>query len=69
MPFQWLRSSGARNIVRLLLKRVIKMVSLLLKRGEYFAGISTVLVTENECFHVKKETTRQCAYSVFATKH
>jgi hypothetical protein len=63
---------------------VFLMVILLLKRSEYFASISILLITEkflaaipysygyelqNECFRIKNETTRQCAFSVIATEH
>jgi hypothetical protein len=57
------------------------MVTLLLKRSEYFSNVSVLLVTEkflaavmgrkrkNECFGIKKETTRLCAYSAILTEH
>jgi hypothetical protein len=54
MPFASLTDAAAvpteqwrLHIVRLLLKRFIKMVTLLSKRSEYFASISILLVTEN----------------------
>jgi hypothetical protein len=73
-PFQQPWSRRARNIVRWLLMFFFKWW-LLLKRSEYFASISILLVPEkflpqyhtviggklqNECFRIEKETTKQC---------